>query len=57
MEFLSNAWAWWQGNEVMILVILGAILTIALAIPGEHPDKEIKWVVNLILKFSKKPKK
>jgi len=57
MEFLTNAWSWWQGNEAMVLLILGGILTVSLAVPGEQPDKALQWLVDMIKKFSRKEDK
>ena len=57
MEFITEAWAWWQAHEAMILKILGGALVIALAWPGEHPDKEFQAIIDFIKKFSRKPKK
>ena len=54
MEFLVKAYAWWSANSATVVEILGAVLVVALVIPGEHPDKEIKWLLD---KLSKKPKK
>jgi len=54
MDFFINAWAWWQGNEAMVLSILGSVLAISLVIPGEQPDKSLQWLVNMIKKLSRK---
>ena len=56
MEWFSNAWVWWQANQVMVLGALGALLALSMVIPGDHPDKELQWLVDMIKKFSRKPK-
>ncbi len=48
-----DVYAWWTTNSATVVEIMGALLTIALVVPGEHPDKEIKW---LLEKLSRKPK-
>lgn len=57
MDFILAAWAWWQGNEALILGALAAILAIAMAIPGDHPDKELQWLLDNLKKLSRKKKK
>lgn len=45
-----------KGPEVIgyAVVALGALYSIALMIPGEQPDKAIKWLLDITTKFSKK---
>lgn len=49
---------WLLANYQMILanlvLIAGALMAIFMAIPGEHPDKEIKAFLDFISKFSRK---
>jgi hypothetical protein len=38
---------------VVQLLIVGAYL-VALIVPGEHPDKEIRWLLEITQRISKK---
>lgn len=51
MDFIMSVYAWWTANSATIMEMLSGALIIALAWPGDHPDKEIKWFLD---KFSKK---
>ncbi len=37
------------------ITFLGALYTLALLVPGDHPDKEIKWLLDFTQKYSRKP--
>lgn len=37
-----------------LTTILSIVYSVCLLIPGQHPDKEIEWLLNLTKKLSKK---
>jgi hypothetical protein len=39
-----------------VLGLLGALIAIALVIPGDQPEKALQKAVDFLAKFSKKPK-
>lgn len=49
---------WFFENWVELLggisAAVAALLAVALIIPGEHPDKELQWLVDLLKKISRK---
>lgn len=61
MEYITAIIANWQEivNQGLLalgafVTLLGALYAIALVIPGSHPDKEIKAVLDFTKKFSRK---
>ena len=52
LTWLMQHWAELLGSFTAILLALYAFFLI---IPGEQPDKAIKWVLDLTQRFSKKP--
>ena len=44
----------WLETVGAITLLLNGLLAVALVIPGEIPDKQLKAVLDFILKFSKK---
>lgn len=47
----SQDWLAWIGA---VTALLSGVYAIALLIPGDQPDKTIKWILDLTTKFSRK---
>ena len=51
---------WFMANYEMIIsnavIVVSALMAVALAIPGEQPEKTLKAISDFLAKFSKKPK-
>lgn len=52
MAFLASAD--FNAYVVLALGLLGALLAIALAVPGDSPDKQLQAAIDFIKKFSRK---
>lgn len=50
-------WATENGPQMLAAInaVLGALILLALMIPGEQPEKFLQGIVDFLSKFSKKP--
>lgn len=44
----------WQGVLLALQAVLGAGVALALLVPGEQPEKALKWLADLLSKVSNK---
>lgn len=60
IQLAYAAWSWLSSHyEVLIAnaaLVLGGLTAIALVVPGDHPDVELKAAYDWLMKYSRKPK-